>query len=42
MNRFGIITNREDFLEALRRNRRLEPTDGVEIGAGTDGAEGGA
>jgi putative ABC transport system permease protein len=28
VQRVGIITNREDFLAALRRNRRLEPVDG--------------
>jgi len=27
VQRFGIITNREDFLEAVRRNRRLVPGD---------------
>lgn len=27
VQRFGIVTNREDFLEAARRNRRLLPAD---------------
>jgi putative ABC transport system permease protein len=27
VQRFGIITNRQDFLDAARRNRRLVPTD---------------
>ena len=27
VQRFGIITNRQDFLDAVRRNRRLRPDD---------------
>ncbi len=28
VKRFGIITNRQDFLDAVRKNRRLLPADG--------------
>ena len=31
VQRFGIITNRQDFLDALRKNRVLEPADGRAI-----------
>jgi putative ABC transport system permease protein len=31
VKRFGLITNRQDFLDALRKNRRLESIDGVAI-----------
>lgn len=31
VQRFGIITNREQFLEALRRNKKLLPADGRAI-----------
>src|SRR5690606_12965396 len=27
VQRFGLITNRQDFLDAVRRNRRLLPAD---------------
>ncbi|MFO1077482.1 MAG: ABC transporter permease [Planctomycetota bacterium] len=32
VQRIGIITNREQFLEAFRRNKRLEPLDAKVIG----------
>lgn len=31
VQRFGLITNRQDFLDAVRRNRRLLPADGRAI-----------
>ncbi|MCR9248623.1 MAG: ABC transporter permease [bacterium] len=31
VQRFGIITNRQQFIDAIRKNRRLEPADGRAI-----------
>lgn len=31
VQRFGIITNRQDFIDAIRKNRRLKPADGEAI-----------
>ncbi len=31
VQRFGIITNRQQFIDAMRKNRRLEPADGRAI-----------
>jgi putative ABC transport system permease protein len=39
VQRFGIITNHEDFLDALRRNRRLGPSDARAIERACDLAE---
>ena len=39
VQRFGIITNREDFLEAVRKNRRLVPADGRAIAQRCPSAE---
>lgn len=39
VQRFGIITNRQDFLDAARRNKRLLPADARAIAERVPGAE---